>query len=668
MKGKQNFVWSGRQLALVLMQVALVCALVPVGSLTQANTSPTASNEWGEPPVWWYDPDEPAPRETAQAIGPPEWWYAPRQGVRPLTTVPGFTEINVNVGLAASQSMNAGAIPLDIAVVADGITPEVVVQVLSNDVPHKAVYAGYERTPDGAVQNLGGFQQARFLGGVGTSNRADVQFKYEAVSPGWVVFTIQVWVGGYMYYGPQERAIYINPVPPDFTSLNTSVSLPGSQSTNAGTIPLDIAVTADGPTPEIVVQVVSADVPERAVYAAYTKTPDGAIQNQGGFQQARFVGGVGPGHTAEVQFEYESLVSGWLAFEVQVWAGGNRIYGPQEHAIFISPVSPAFSSLDTSVSLMGSQGMNAGLIPLDVEVVADGPTPEIVVEVISADVPERAVYAGHVKSPAGAIQNLGGNQRARFVGGVGPDNRAAIQFQYECIRTGWVIFTVQVRIGDYMWYGPQEHAIYVRSTGLPSLNFPPRIVGFDVGAQQSNQARFDADIPALPAPRYDLDCGSSYANAVLKDLTCYYHTQGEFVATLWASNYVDGVKYTDVATTAVTISGTLTFLKPRFIQTGVVTWTGTLTRTDAEGKVVTRSVVLLEPVAIPTGTLPITVTYRPIKGSKVEVYEEGGSVTFGPETSPAWEAIATNHVGSTSFAPVAARQYALYLPPVLRDD
>jgi hypothetical protein len=100
----------------------------------------------------------------------------------------------------------------------------------------------------------------------------------------------------------------------------------------------------------------------------------------------------------------------------------------------------------------------------------------------------------------------------------------------------------------------------------------------------------------------------------------------------------------------------------------VITWTGTLTRTDAEGKVVTRSVVLLEPVAIPTGTLPITVAYRPIKGAKVEVYEEDGSVTFGPETSPAWEAIATNHVGSTSFAPVAARQYALYLPPVLRDD
>jgi len=548
--------------ALTLMRVAaiftLVCAWSPAQAAPKpphAAQAPTSPGTLREPPTWWYDPCKPVEDETTPAFEQPEWWYVPQLDQDPITQ--NLAGLNVTVSLPGGQFLNAGTIPLNIQVTADGQTPEIVVQVVSDDVPDRAVYAGHEKSPDGTVQNLGSFQQARFVGGVGTDNAATVQFLYEALAPGWVAFEVQVWVGGYQWYGPTEHATFIAPVTPGYTSASATVSLPGGKNLNAGAFPLDIAVTSDGHTPEIIVQVVSDGVPDRAVFSAHTKTPNGAIQNLGGFQQARFAGGVGSDNTASVQFEYEAVVPGWVVFEVQVWAGGSLIYGPQDHAIFIATVLPTFTSMSTTVNLPGSQGLNVGLIPLDVEVTADGQTPEVVVQVVSNDVPERVAFVSYEKTPGGAVQNLGRLQQARFVGGVGPGNSASVQFQYETLVTGWVVFEVQVWIGGYQWYGPQNHAIYIRPNGIASLTYPPRIDDFGIGTHEFEQVSFDIDVVGNPTPQYSLECGSPDAEATLEAFTCFYRTFGHYTATLIASNFVEGSAYSDVATARVVAAGPL---------------------------------------------------------------------------------------------------------------
>ncbi len=340
---------------------------------------------------------------------------------------------------------------------------------------------------------------------------------------------------------------------PDFTTIDIAVSLGGSQGLNAGAIPLNIKVTADGETPEIVIQVVSEDLPDRAVYAGYEKIPDGAVQTLGGFQQAKFIGGVGPDNTAEVTFKYEALTVGWINFTVRVRSEDNLIYGPQNHSIYISPVAPTFTSMNAAVSLGGSQGLNAGAIPLNIKVTADGKTPEIVIQVVSEDLPDRAVYAGYEKIPDGAVQTLGGFQQAQFIGGVGPDNTAEVTFKYEALTVGWISFTVKVWSEGNLLYGPEGHWIYIRETGPWVTTFPPIISNFGVASREHRQVTFNIDVSGNPDPQYELACSGDGAGATIENLSCLYHEPGEYIATLTTSNYVEGVEYSDVATTTVTV-------------------------------------------------------------------------------------------------------------------
>jgi len=346
----------------------------------------------------------------------------------------------------------------------------------------------------------------------------------------------------------------------DFTTIDVAISLGGGQGLNGGAIPLDVRVVADGSTPEIVVQVVSEEVPDKAIYVSYEKTPEGAVQTLGGFQQARFVGGVGPDNVAEVQFKYESLAVGWITFEVQVWVGGNLIRGPENHSVYVSAVAPTFTSLDVTVSPGGSQGLNAGAIPLDIRVVADGSTPEIVVQVVSDEVPDKAVYVGYEKTPDGAVQTLGGFQQARFVGGVGPGNVAEVQFKYEPLTVGWINFTVQVWSEGNLLYGPERHWIYIREIGSWAATFPPLIKDFSIASWEPRRVTFNVDVSGNPDPHYELACGSDNAEAVIQDFSCLYHEPGKYTATLSVSNYVEKVKYSDVATTTVVVFDPVQFL------------------------------------------------------------------------------------------------------------
>ncbi|MCK4451823.1 MAG: hypothetical protein KAX26_14665, partial [Anaerolineae bacterium] len=203
MRHKQSPVWVGHQLALVLMRVVVACALAFVGLPAQASSELPLGEadaqqmeqlepedldlerEPQEPPGWWYDPNvAQVPSVSEELQGPPVWWYAPEKSVKisEATEVfeqaewwyvpqggsepssPAFTTMDIAVSLGGSQGLNAGAIPLNIKVTADGKTPEIVIQVVSEDLPDRAVYAGYEKVPGGAVQTLGGFQQAQFIG------------------------------------------------------------------------------------------------------------------------------------------------------------------------------------------------------------------------------------------------------------------------------------------------------------------------------------------------------------------------------------------------------------------------------------------------------------------------------------------------------------------------
>jgi hypothetical protein len=506
-----------------------------------------------EPPEWWYDPNKAQVSPVSENLQePPEWWYVPQNASEPSAL--DFTTMDIAVSLQDSQNLNAGAISLNVKITADGETPELIVQVTSDNVPNRAVYAGYEKHPDGAIQNLGGFQQAQFLGGVSPDNTAEVTFIYEALTDGWLSFTVQVWSEGNRIFGPQDHVIYISPVSPTFTNMNPVVTVDSSRGLNAGGVPLSIEVTADGQTPELIVQVTSEDVPERAVYVGYAKHPEGAVQNSAGFQQARFLGGVGPDNTAEVTFKYEALTVGWLNFTVQVWSEGNLIYGPQEHSVYVNQVIPTFTSLDiTTIPEWSSRGLNAGAIPLSVEVTADGQTPELIVQVTSEDVPERAVYAGYEKHPEGAVQNLGSFQQARFLGGVGPDNTAEIAFKYEALTVGWLHFTVQVWSEGNLLYEPEDHWIYVRETGIWTNTYPPVINDFSVASQEREQVTFNVEILGNPNPQYELVCDRDGGGATIEGLTCLYHVPGKYFATLTASNFVDGVEYSEVVTAVVLV-------------------------------------------------------------------------------------------------------------------
>ena len=593
MRHKQKLLWGRRQLALVLMRVVVIVALTLVALPTQAATEfpsgeagveqtkelgpegpdpemePQEPPEWWydpnvarvssgteeleEPPEWWYDPEKPLEiSEAAEVFEQPEWWYV-LQDDQKLSTQD-FTTMDVLISLPSGQSLNAGAIPLDILVVADGTTPEIVVQVESQQVPDKAVYAGHEKIPDGTVQVVGGFQQARFAGGVGPSNTAEITFKYEPLNVGWISFEVEVWSEGNLIRGPENHSVYVSPVSsPTFTNMDINVNVASNWDLNAGAIPLNVAVMADGTTPELIVQVTSDDVPDRAVYVGHEKTPDGTIQVVGGFQQARFVGGVGPSNIAEIKFKYEPLTVGWINFTVQVWSVSedNLIHGPETHSVYISPAVPTFTNFEILVLPVGSQGLNAGVIPFEVRVVADGKMPQLIVQVTSDDVPGRAVYAGYEKVPEGAMQALVGFQQARFMGGVGPDNVAAVTFKYEPVMVGWIDFTVRVWSEGNLLYGPERHWVYIRQTGSWTATFPPLIRDFSVASQVPQQVTFNIDVSGNPYPQYELACGGDGADATVEGHSCVYHRAGEYTATLMASNYVEGVGYSEVATTTV---------------------------------------------------------------------------------------------------------------------
>jgi len=511
---------------------------------------PSALGKTQEPPVWWYAPDKPVKiSEMTGMFEQPAWWYVP-QGDSELSTAD-LTTMDISVSLSGSQGLNAGVIPLNVKVTADGRIPKLIVQVTSDDLPDKAVYVDYEKVPDGAIQTLGGFQQAKFIGGVGTDNTAEVTFEYEALTTGWLRFTVRVWSGGNLIYGPQDHSVYVSAVTPTFTNMNAAVSMGGSQGLNAGAIPLNVKVTADGRTPKLIVQVTSDDLPDRAVYVDYEKVPDGAIQTLGGFQQAKFIGGVGPDNTAEVTFTYEALTTGWLHFTVQVWSKGNLIYGPQNHSVYVSAVTPTFTNLDiTAIPKWSSRGLNAGAIPLSVKVTADGKTPKLTIQVTSDDLPDKAVYVGYEKVPDGAVQTLGGFQQAKFIGGVGPDNTAEVTFKYEALTTGWLHFTVRVWSGGNLLYGPEDHWIYIRESGVWTTTFPPIINNFSVASRQDQQVTFNVGVSGNPEPQYELACGSDGAEATA-DLSCLYPEPGKYMATLTVSNCVEGVEYSEIATTMV---------------------------------------------------------------------------------------------------------------------
>ncbi len=281
------------------------------------------------------------------------------------------------------------------------------------------------------------------------------------------------------WYEPAKEARAASPFEPatSFTDFDIAVEMPGGQQLNAGIVPLTVRLTANGITPDVIVQVTSEQVPEQAVYASYEKTPSGTIQNLGGFQQAKFMGGVSPDYLAEVTFKYEPLTTGWFYFNVVVWMGDNQIY-QQHHGVHINPVTPTFNTFEPTVTLGNHRPLNAGAIPLEIAVTADGPTPDIVVQVSSEDVPERAVYVGKEKTPDGAIQNLRGWQQARFRGGVGPDNLARVIFNYEPLATGWLYFNVIIWMGDTQIY-QQHHGVHINPVTPTFSNFETTV---DFGA------------------------------------------------------------------------------------------------------------------------------------------------------------------------------------------
>ena len=571
MKHRQNVWCAGHRLALALSIATAGLAWGFARLPAQAAPGP-ASGEIGarwieepepedpalalqpeEPPDWWYAPGKSITMgEAPESVGRPAWWYAAQDYQEPNAV--DFTTIDVAVTLGGSQGLNAGVIPLDIRVTADGTTPEVVIQVVCDEMPDRVIYVGYEKSPGGAVQTLGGFQQARFVGGVGTDNVAEVQFQYEALAAGWLNFEVQVLVGDNLIYGPHVHPVYVSAVTPTFTGLDVTVTSGGSQGLNAGVIPLDVRVTADGTTPEVVVQVVCDEMPDRVIYVDYQKTPGGAVQTLGKFQQARFVGGVDPGNVAEIQFQYEALAVGWLNFEVQVWVGDNLVYGPHVHPVYVSAVTPTFTSLNVTVTPGGSQGLNAGVIPLGIRITADGTTPEMVVQVVCDEMPDRAIYVGYEKTPKGAVQTLRAFQQARFAGGVGPGNVAEVQFNYETLAVGWVNFTVQVKSEGSLLYGPERHSVYVRESGAWTVTFPPLIRDFSVALREDRLATFNVEASGNPDPQYELTCGGGGVQATTEGFSCLYPEFGLYVATLRASNVVEGIEYSEAVTTKVLVT------------------------------------------------------------------------------------------------------------------
>ncbi|MBN1877027.1 MAG: hypothetical protein JXA33_22585 [Anaerolineae bacterium] len=508
-------------------------------------------------PEWWYAPGKLLLPQT-QPITQPEWWYAGSTIPQPMD----FSTLDISITAPGAQPQNEGVIPVNVHVTADGTTPDIIVQVTSDNVPDQAIYAGYEKTPSGTIQNLGGFQQAKFMGGASPTGVADITFKYEPLTSGWLNFTVQVWVGGNLLRGPETHAVYVSPVTAAFSTYNVSVTPAGSQTLNAGAIPLTVRFTADGNTPPVIIQVFGEDVPGKAIYVDNSRNPDGTIQNLAGFQQAKFMGGVGPDHIAEVTFYYEPLQAGSLNFEVKVWVGDTLIYGPQSHTVYVTAVSSSFRTFSTAASLGGnSQGFNAGYIPLNIQVTANGTTPDIVMQVSSEEIPDHAIYAGYDKSPAGTIQNLGSFQLIRFRGGVGPDYRASVTLNYEPLQEGWINYTVQVFMGGNSIYGPTRHFIYIKPSGAASTRYPPKINTFAVETQVYTQTTFSVDVTGDPVPQYTLDCGSPSAHVDQEACACSYTGPGYYKAELTATNQDDeGVLYTETATAPVLVPSAWCFM------------------------------------------------------------------------------------------------------------
>ncbi len=543
--------------------ISLFLTLLLIPNTTQAQAPPPGDIQWTPGteeetfiPTWWYVPGH-VTRSRDQNVEQPTWWYdGPETQIQQ-----DFTTLDISIDVPSGQAFNAGSIPVHVNITADGVTPEIIVQVTSEEVPDKAMYAGYEKTPSGTIQNLAGFQQAKFMGGVSPNGIADITFKYEPLTAGWLNFTIQVWVGNNLLRGPETHAVYVSPVTPTFTTYDVSVTPAGQRNLNAGAIPLNVHLTTDGSTPPVIIQVTSEDVPNKAIYAGYSKNPEGTIQNLSGFQQAKFMGGVGPDNGADITFNYEALETGWLNFTVQVWMGENLIYGPQNHAVYINPTVPTFTNFNTVVSMgANSQGFNAGYIPLNIQVNADGTTPDIVMQVTSEEIPHNAIYAHYEKQPVGAIQNLGGFQQAKFPGGVGPDYKASVTFMYEPLVEGWINYTIQVVMGGNLVYGPERHFIYIKPSGAASILYPPRIETFALTSQVYTQTTFAVDVEGNPDPDYVMDCGSPTASLDPQTFSCEYAGPGYYLATLTATNQDEETTYTETASVPVLVPITECFL------------------------------------------------------------------------------------------------------------
>lgn len=558
MRNPKELVRPGKSIVSFLITTCVLASLltfpsqVALGSFPRDDDVGDSSNiaaATPTPPDWWYDPA--SPQQAAPTVSDPQeqppWWYAPSEDAEVSPQDSAAMDIAVN--LPSSHAMNAGVIPLNVKITSDAPTPKLVVQVTSEDVPEKAIYVDYEKSPHGAVQTLGGFQQAQFIGGVGTDNAAEITFQYEALKQGWINFTVQVKSKKNTIYS-QVHSIYINPVAPTFTNADVTVDLPSSHPMNSA-IPLSVQIAADGKTPKLVVQVTSEDVPGKAIYVDYEKTPGGAVQTLGNFQQAQFIGGVGADNTAGITFEYEALEAGWLNFTVQVWSGNTSLY-EQAHSVHVNKVIPTFNNMDIStIANWSSRGLNAGAIPLGVRITADGKTPELTVQVTSEDVPGKADYVDYEKVPHGAVQTLSGFQQARFMGGVGASNTAVITFTYEPVEVGWIHFTVQVKSKGNILYGPEDHWIYIRETGTLITSYPPYVKDFSIASQEDERVTFNLDVLGDPDPQYEFTCDSGGAVAERDGMTCVYPHEGKFYARLTASNTVEGIDYTEISTIPV---------------------------------------------------------------------------------------------------------------------
>jgi hypothetical protein len=137
---------------------------------------------------------------------------------------------------------------------------------------------------------------------------------------------------------------------------------------------------------------------------------------------------------------------------------------------------------------------------------------------------------------------------------VGPGNVAEVQFNYETLAVGWVNFTVQVKSEGNLLYGPERHPVYVRESGAWAATFPPLIRDFSVALREDRQATFNVEASGNPDPQLELTCGGGGVGATAEGFSCLYPELGLYVATLSASNVVEGMEYSEVATARVLVA------------------------------------------------------------------------------------------------------------------